>query len=178
MKKIYIILFVFCVFYHQISAQSGPDRSLLKKAEKGDVTSMYNLGCFYNRQGKEEYALFWWGKAAEEGFPEAQFNLGIYYIKNNDYDSAFPWLVKSEAQNHGASAQNWLGVIYAKRHEMETALSWWLKSAAQYYAPAQFNIGAYYYNTREYDMSKVWLNRAAQQGHQGAKDLLQKEVFK
>jgi len=167
----------------QVAAQTNgtPSKSLLKKAQKGDAVSQYNLGCFYINHDQEDSALFWWTKAAEQGYASAQFNVGNYYSKKGDYDKAIPWLTKA-AEQGDASAQLKLGACYfdgnGVNKDIEKAVYWTEKSAKQWNSQAQYNLGVHYYNSKEYDMAKVWLNRAANQGYEQAQKLLQEPVFK
>lgn len=182
MKKFFRVLCIICMLCHQVAAQTNgtPSKSLLKKAQKGDVVSQNNLGCFYIKHDQEDSALFWWTKAAEQGYASAQFNVGNYYSKKGDYDKAIPWLTKAAEQDN-ASAQSVLGHCYfvgnGVNKDIEKALYWTEKSAKKWEPLALYNLGAYYYNNREYDMAKVWLNRAANQGYEKARKLLQEPVF-
>ncbi|GHV86846.1 hypothetical protein AGMMS50255_1420 [Spirochaetia bacterium] len=92
-----------------------------------------------------------WTSAAEAGDPVAQYNLAIAYddgwdVKENK-PQAFEWYQKS-AENGIAEAQYALGQIYSDK-----------------YADA-FGIAA------DSDKSLYWVKKAADQGHEGAKEEL------
>lgn len=56
---------------------------LKKRAQNGDVDSMFRLGICYIRGEYVGYnpddACFWWTEAAKRGCVEAQYNLGLLY---------------------------------------------------------------------------------------------------
>ena len=65
-------------------AQAGL-RSLIKRAEKGDLLAQCSLGTFYATDEEfglkdEAKAVEWYTKAAEGSEPEAQYNLGLMII--------------------------------------------------------------------------------------------------
>ena len=83
-----------------------------KAAEKGSVTSAYNVGVFYNtgkgvRQDKEE-AFRWFEKAAEKGYMLGQYVCGKALIygtgTEKDYIKAEFWLKKAADQGDEESA--------------------------------------------------------------------------
>ena len=70
-----------------------------EEAEKGDMESLFCLGCCY-MTGRgftqdTEKGLVIWKKAAEEGFSDAQVALGGYYLQE-----ATKWLIKAADQGH------------------------------------------------------------------------------
>jgi hypothetical protein len=90
-------------------AEQVPDPAeLLKRAESGDATAQWELGCWYklgNRIGKDEKeAVKWWKKSAEQGFAKAQFLLGGCYEWGKgvakDEKEAVKWYTKSAEQGN------------------------------------------------------------------------------
>ena len=91
------------------NAELVPDPAeLLKRAESGDATAQWELGCCYklgDRVGKDEKeAVKWWTKSAEQGFAKAQFLLGGCYEMGKgvakDEKEAVKWYTKSAEQGN------------------------------------------------------------------------------
>ena len=104
MKKFYIFCLAICCFavfdsapgqnfdqtaYAKSTQAEKPEfKSLLAKAEKGNIDAQFKVGLKY-ALGKDtsqdiEKAAQWYEKAAEKGHPIAQNNLGDLYIKGKD----------------------------------------------------------------------------------------------
>ena len=171
-----------------------------KAAEQGHVEAQCLLGdCYYGGQGVPDdkaEAAKWYRKAAEQGHVEAQGLLGVCLILGvpDDKAEAVKWLRKAAEQGH-AEAQNLLGNCYYRGlgvpDDKAEAVKWWDKAAEQGsagaikslliaaeegYATAQFNIGERYIAGRGLPKNvaegKLWIGKAAKQGHQGARELL------
>lgn len=90
-------------------AEQVPDfADLVKRAESGDATAQWELGCWYqlgSRVGKDEKeAVKWFTKSAEQGFAKAQFLLAGCYergkgVAKNEKEAA-KWYTKSAEQGN------------------------------------------------------------------------------
>ena len=112
----YVVLsFLICFFggYFLMSAKINAEESwerynegikLVKLAEKGDASSLYELSyVYYNgeevAQDKKK-AHFWMQKVAEDGDPQAQFVTGLNYALEHDYKEAVKWYTIAELNNY------------------------------------------------------------------------------
>ena len=81
---------------------------LVKKAEAGDATAQWLLGCYYYGGvgvGKDEKeAVKWYAKSAEQGFAKAQSLLGHCYQRgkgvDKDENEAVKWYTKAAEQGN------------------------------------------------------------------------------
>jgi len=84
-------------------------KTLIKKAEAGDLDAQLNLGyAYYDGQGvpqNNHEAVKWFRKAAEQGNAKAQFNLGALYGNGQgvpqDYALAYYWFSLSASKMTG-----------------------------------------------------------------------------
>lgn len=120
-------------------------------------------------------------KLAELGDAEAQFLLGRSF-QNGDgvimnQDEAFKWYKLSAEQDYDKALNN-LACIYLECENYEEAKECFERAAKQNCALAQFNLGTMYNNgnTIERDITKAiyWLEKAAEQGLEEAKEVLDK----
>ena len=167
-----------------------PDSAeLLKRAESGDATAQWELGCCYmmgTRVGKDEKeAVKWFIKSAEQGFAKAQALLGGCYERGKgvekDAKEAVKWYTKAAEQgNEGAQLS--LGKCYSDgtgvgKDEKE-AVKWYTKAAEQGFAVAQYELGVHYENGtgagKDEKEAVKWFTKAAEQGNEGAKKALEK----
>ena len=88
-------------------------------------------------------AFRWYKKAAEAGIPEAQFNVGQMYYLGEGTDE-----------------------------DKDEAFRWYLKAAEAGVAEAQAMVGAIYRDRKDPAQAKLWLQKAADQGLDAAKDAL------
>lgn len=74
-------------------------------AERGEVTSLYLLGYFYDVgfgvAADKEQAMFWYLKACESGDSGAFNNIAILYREKGDFASAKEWFDKATASGDG-----------------------------------------------------------------------------
>jgi TPR repeat protein len=83
-KTIAVILIFFAVTVKTfLFAQREDIQTMIVKAERGDLSSQYNLGVrFYRGDGTPQdlkQAAFWYEKAATQGSVEAQYMAGYLY---------------------------------------------------------------------------------------------------
>ncbi len=151
-----------------------PDQITLtiRSAERGDTDAQYKLGvCYSTGEGvKQDYAeaVKWFRKAAEQGHAEAQFKLGLAYEDGNgvakDYTEAVKWFRKAAEQGHAEAIER-----------LKTAEPF--MNAQNGNAEAQFKLGHDYEFgdgvTKDYTEAAKWYRKAAEQGHAGAKAVLE-----
>ena len=170
-------------------AEQVPDfADLVKRAESGDATAQWELGCWYQlgtRVGKDEKeAVKWFIKSAEQGFAKAQALLGGCYERGKgvvkDEKEAVKWYTKSAEQgNEGAQLS--LGICYSDgtgvgKDEKE-AVKWYTKAAEQGFPVAQYELGVRYENGtgvgKDEKEAVKWYTKAAEQGDERAKRKLE-----
>ena len=162
-----------------------------KAAEGGSAQAQYRMGMFcldgiVVAKNVPE-AVSWMRMAADAGHTPAQCQMGLFYMNglgvDRDEDKAVEWLEKAAAKNH-AQAQYNLGIYYAKfsdKNACQQAVKWLNEAVKQDYADAQFNLAKLYLNphhpaSREQGAGSrafALLRRASDQGHVGAKKMLE-----
>ena len=104
---LFLIVGMFAVSGWAEEAKPEPYSSeLVKKAEAGDATAQWMLGCYYYGGvgvGKDEKeAVKWYTKSAEQGFAKAQYLLGHCYERgkgvDRDENEAVKWYTKAAEQ--------------------------------------------------------------------------------
>ena len=149
----------------------------------GNAEAQYKLGeCYATGNGVEasaSEAVKWYRKAAEQGHAEAQYQMGRWYdgtlvINSNtemhfefcanedeDDEEALKWYHKAAEQGH-QDAKMWI-----KNHDL------WAAEKGD--AEAQYRVGCYYLETQSFDLSDMaadYFRKAAEQGHENAKEKL------
>lgn len=118
-------------------------------AEQEDLNAQYNLALMYlHGKGVEKSlkeALHWLSKAAERGSSDAQLLLGLLYAETQKATLAFRWL-SAAAHQDCATAEFYLGMMYRDGKGTEKDLR----------------------------LAKAWLQKAADQEHPEAKQVLDK----
>ena len=134
----------------------------------------------------------WWEKAAQAGNMDAQQALGICYMEKKEIpgnlEKSIHWLQKAAAQGAPPAQRN-MGTFYAMglgglKKDVNKALELWKKAAEAGDSEAQYALGLCYAGDAEYyDPDKIyqnmpeakkWLQKAADQGHEGAKEALER----
>lgn len=122
---------------------------LIKKAEQGDVESMYILGKCYDKEENYAEAVKWYRKAAELGNGNAACNLGYNY-----------WAGKGVEKN------------YAEANK------WWRIAVELGVGEAAYLLGTSYYLgngvEKNYAEAKKWANKALELGYTHAVKFLNK----
>lgn len=119
----------------------------------------------------------WFRKAAEQGHAGAQNNLGLMYRNNKgDLVEAMKWLRLAADQGH-AGAQCNLALCYAAQENYEMTFRYAKMSAEQGEAMGQYVLGLLYVTgtpatERNVAEGKRWLEKAAAQGNEDARQLL------
>ena len=166
-------------------------------ADLGFGDAQYRLAMMYEREwesghdkknAEEGFRLM--SLAAENGNMYAQMQLGIYYNigygvrhdeeKSQDFYKRALKQLRIAAKAGDAEALNALGDYYCVcvvRQDLKKSVEYWKKAAELGDAQGQFNLGCCYkdgYGELEKDVEKarLWLEKAAAQGHDGAKEQL------
>ena len=143
----------------------------------GNAEAQYKLGeCYATGNGVEasaSEAVKWYRKAAEQGHTEAQYQLGSWYDgrlvinnelcenENEDVEEALKWYHKAAEQGHRDAKMR------IKQHDV--------LAAEKGDAEAQYRVGCYYLETQSFDLSDMaadYFRKAAEQGHENAKEKL------
>jgi TPR repeat protein len=127
MKKIYFLIVIALQSYishsqireYKAIINESELKTLLYKAEKGDVDAQIELGNrYYKGYGvvqNYEKSVYWTKKSAEQGLADAQFALAIFYDAGTgvpkDSKKTLYWLEKSASQGN-MYAQFQLGGMY------------------------------------------------------------------
>lgn len=116
--------------------------------------------------------------SANKGDREAQFKVGLMYLNGNDgfpkdERKAFHWLNKAASQDH-TNAQFEIGMMYYKpgNDDNSQAESLLLKAADKGHSNAQYFLAAIYSQNQQYDDAARWLDRAFQNNHEEALEML------
>ena len=158
----------------------------LKAASLGCDKVYYDIGhMYYDGKGTAKNpseALKWWKKAADMGSLLAMNNIAtLYYdgadgIPENRMEGK-KWMRKAADLGYMVAQGN-LGLMYFNDREYTEALKWFQMSANKGYDFAQYYLGRMYHEglgvNKSLYMAREWLNKAAAQGNQKAKDLLAK----
>lgn len=149
-----------------------------KNASEKGITRL--AFCYLNGIGTSkdiQKALEWGLKAADTGYVNAMGLVATIYANYyNDKEKAMLWF-KRAADAGDLQALNWLGAEEMKVGNTDAGLSYFMKAANKGFAPAQLNVGIYYCNTHEYELAKIWLEMAANQGEVKALELLKRKEF-
>ena len=152
---------------------------LVKKAEAGDATAQWMLGCYYYGGvgvGKDEKeAVKWYTKSAEQGNPQAQYNLARCFstgagVAKNEKE-AVKWYTKSADRGY-MSGQFCLGLCYYKgigvEKDEKKAVKLFTQSALSGHPTAQFSLGLCYDTgtgvEKDENAAVRWYTRSAEQG--------------
>lgn len=136
----------------KIQYSTEAEQKYRAKAERGDASAQFSLGCYYYSGEKglqQDYseAVKWYTKAANQGYAPAQNNLGYCYEKGYgvdvDSEKAKYWYQKATDQGDKTARKN------LKRIEIQDRIvDLGLPSGLKW---AKFNMGA----TSESDMGKI-----------------------
>lgn len=139
-----------------------------KAAEQGQKYAQRDLGELYEKgQGVKRdigQAANWFLKAAEQDVSEAQFNIGMMYVRGEgvrrDDAKGMAWIRKA-ADNKYADAQYIIGIRHIVDAEDDIRIA--------HQDPEAKKRG-----WKKFDLARVWLRKAAEQGHAVAIDKLKK----
>ena len=172
------------------------------QAEKGIADCQFKLGQVYyhskfGQERDEEKAAYWWNEAAQNGYVRAYNNIGLVYKKGIgakiDLKKAVEWLKKGAdageqyAQfNYGNMFEDGIKIKIGTHKETRSTTSYLVNEDRVIRKVWDGRIDSYrFYYWVEVDDSltlvpkdikqaKYWWKKAAEQGHSGAKDNLEK----
>lgn len=145
-----------CMELYEKAAIAGHSRSQFRLAEIYDSFSFL--------KDSKVNAITWYKKAAEQGHRQAQYKLAQHYASGNgvekDIFAACKWYEKATEGNSDVDTHS---IDYLDK---------WNKQGAQY------DIGCYYYYgngvMRDIDKAESWFSKAAEDGHEESKKMLEK----
>ena len=168
---------------HQTSRAGSKMNRILKLANSGRASAMFELGVMYDEgQGVEQdykVAAEWYLKAANLGDASAMSNLGVMYDRGQgveqDYTKAAE-LYRQAATLGCTSGMNNLGELYREgsgvTQDFEEALVWYSKAANLGNSESMFMLGLMYQNgqgvAQSHGTAAEWVRKAVESGHQGA----------
>jgi localization factor PodJL len=134
-----------------LPADPEPEKSLIARAEAGDVAAQFDLAVRYaeGRSGAHDYELAakWYSKAAQQGHAIAQYRLALLYEKGlgvaKDMERAKE-LYQRAAERGNVRAMHNLGVLAAEGADGKpnyTSAALWFAQAAEYgVRDSQYNL--------------------------------------
>jgi TPR repeat protein len=161
--------------------EGGESGDVPDKAVSYNEDTDLQAGLEYYRQldfYKAQYHLL---KAANSANAEAECALGDIFADernpNHDVRYAVEWYEK--AAENGHSRAQWLtGASYLEgvgtEKDLDKAKHWFQKSADQGDADGQYGLAGYYFTVQDYISSVEWLKKAAAQGHEEAREMLER----
>ena len=122
---------------------------LLNAAERGEVSSMYDLGVLYEEEENYEEAEKWYKKALKRNYMIPLSRLGNIYEKKGDYKEAEKWYKKG-VQNDNRGAINGLALLYLKEGNLKEGEKLLLKLTEKNDFFGMLNLSEKYYNEKSY----------------------------
>jgi hypothetical protein len=135
-------------------------------------------------KGEVEYALIIWEHAAEKGNTASQYVLGLLNLRNEipgaSLAKALKYFEVAANKGHAGASYN-LGIAYLNgagtAYDESKAIQYLTKAAEQGHASAQYNLGLMIYPGTKQGMQDKqlgfdWLNRASNNGHEEALQLV------
>ena len=128
---------------------------LRAKAEAGDATAQFELGCMLLEGKRTEAdpaaARSWFGKAAQAGHVRAKVNLGVIYERGMGVEAddreALSWYEAAAADGDLRGLYNAGVLLCAGRgcqQDLDKAAHYWGKAALRGHAPSQANLAQYH----------------------------------
>ena len=154
-------------------------------AKDGHRLAQYMLGVYYSAghvvDADQQIAKSWYEKSAKQNYSYAQNNLGNFYATGRgdtelNYDIAIYWYKKAAAQGDVEAVYN-LGQMYefGFGYAVNTlrAIEKYAIAAKQGHADAQYRLAVIHAYGKgglgiDYDLAKLWLNKAADNGNEDA----------
>ena len=161
-----------------------------RAADQGDAGAQYELATMH-AEGRgvvrdSNLAILWGRKAAEQGNVEAQFSVGKILIESSDEEdraTAAEYLQKASDAGNIQAVLFWATALGRGEYGLikdearaEAMLRPWAEagnSDCQFVLAALYRFGDSYAARR--DEAYVWMQRAADQGHQQARQILSAE---
>lgn len=156
---------------------------LKSRAESGDGKADFELGLKYyhgegvNQSYKEAFKYYM--RSAEQGYEAAMCNIGLMYSRGygvpQSYKEAAKWYGMAAEIDFPEALHN-LGVLYCEgrgvQRDMDKAVELWYRAAVQGFELSQLNLGIMYLSEGNTEEAVKWLKKAAEQGNEEAKFML------
>lgn len=154
------------------------------------VLSVFNFSIVYAgfdegveavKNGNHKLAFEIWSEAAKKGDAKSQHVLGVFYQSGisgfieQDCIKSFDLINNAAAQGY-QEAEFSLGVAYHKgcgvEKDLASAIKWYEMSANKGDLVSQFNLGALYYEQKNYTQAIYWYKKSANGGDAKAQNNL------
>jgi len=119
-------------------------------AERGEVSSMYDLGLLYEEEKNYEEAEKWYKKALGKNYMIPLSRLGNIYEKKGDYKEAEKWYKKG-VQNDNRGAIKNLALLYEKEGNSEESEKLLIKLSEKNDFFGMLSLSEKYHNEKNYE---------------------------
>ena len=119
-------------------------------AERGEVSSMYDLGRLYEEEKNYEEAEKWYKKALGKNYMIPLSRLGNIYEKKGDYKEAEKWYKKG-VQNDNRGAIKNLALLYEKEGNSEESEKLLIKLSEKNDFVGMLSLSEKYHNEKNYE---------------------------
>lgn len=119
-------------------------------AERGEVSSMYDLGRLYEEEKNYEKAEKWYKKALGKNYMIPLSRLGNIYEKKGDYKEAEKWYKKG-VQNDNRGAINSLALLYEREGNSEESEKLLIKLSEKNDFFGMLSLSEKYHNEKKYE---------------------------
>ena len=119
-------------------------------AERGEVSSMYDLGVLYEEEENYEEAEKWYKKALGKNYMIPLSRLGNIYEKKGDYKEAEKWYKKG-VQNDNRGAINSLALLYEREGNSEESEKLLIKLSEKNDFFGMLSLSEKYHNEKNYE---------------------------
>ena len=119
-------------------------------AERGEVSSMYDLGLLYEEEKNYEEAEKWYKKALGKNYMIPLSRLGNIYEKKGNYKEAEKWYKKG-VQNDNRGAINSLALLYEREGNSEESEKLLIKLSEKNDFFGMLSLSEKYHNEKKYD---------------------------
>ena len=122
-------------------------------AERGEVSSMYDLGQLYEEEKDYEEAEKWYKKALGKNYMIPLSRLGNIYEKKGDYKEAEKWYKKG-VQNDNRGAINSLALLYEREGNSEESEKLLIKLSEKNDFFGMLSLSEKYHNEKNYEAAE------------------------
>ena len=119
-------------------------------AERGEVSSMYDLGLLYEEEKNYEEAEKWYKKALGKNYMIPLSRLGNIYEKKGDYKEAEKWYKKG-VQNDNRGAIKSLALLYEREGNLEESEKLLIKLSEKNDFFGMLSLSEKYHNEKNYE---------------------------
>ena len=137
-------------YYMDKSDAENTKKWLENAAERGEVSSMYDLGRLYEEEKNYEEAEKWYKKALGKNYMIPLSRLGNIYEKKGDYKEAEKWYKKG-VQNDNRGAIKNLALLYEKEGNSEESEKLLIKLSEKNDFFGMLSLSEKYHNEKNYE---------------------------